>query len=530
MVDVAKRHASLLQGLSHVLVGSLALAGCGGGSSGGGVPRCTPGTTQSCACAGGDEAVQTCNQNGTFNACQCGPGGDAGNAAMGGSDGNGGSGTGQLEAGVDNQSDAAAGGSGGGGGSPTQTGPEPEGSLLYVANIEAPDQQNIAKFSFPDGLREVFAVQDLGDAARIYSVALSPDGTQLAVAARPAGDGPTVLNLYAADGSGAPTTLLTAPDAEIREFRPLKFSPDGQWISFWAPLDPGCSACFDDYVIPTAGGTPTVLLGNTRGGSCVTWDPASDARMAVVFGPGGGVGYELWTFDMDTNPNGTSLGLYFEDGTGGGCPVWGANGEIYVRGEELNENQLRNGNILVAADASTPGLTALAGVQMSNELGVAEIGGVALSPDGTQLAFNANAPESHVSQLYLLDVQNGGTAQALTDFTSDDTFSSYGTGDPQWLPNGTQLAANVRIYEDFCPYESLFLFSANGAAQPKRLLFDGVGRFKVSLDGKRLWARYNDYVAPNDVLIATSDFVNEGQDASNKVVETLYVDDFFPLD
>jgi Tol biopolymer transport system component len=445
--------------------------------------------------------------------------------------GNGGNGAGQPDAGHDDHSDAAAGGSGGDGGAPTQPGPEPAGSLLYIASIQSPDQQNIAKFSFPERLREVFAVQDLGDAAIVYSVALSPDGTQLAVAARPADEGPTVLNLYAADGSGVPTTLLTAPDAEIREFRPLTFSPDGQWISFWAPLDPGCSACFEDYVISSAGGTPVPLLGNAGGGSCITWDPAGNARMAVVFGPGGGVGYELWTFDMDTNPNGTSLGTYFEDGTSGGCPVWGSDGAIYVRGEELNQNQLRNGNILVAADASTPGLTALPGVQLNNELGVGEIGGFALSPDGTQLAFNANAPESHVTQIYLLDLQNGGTAQALTDFTSDDTFSSYGAGVPQWLPpNGTQIAANVRIYEDFCPHDSLFLLSASGAEPPKRLLFDGVGRFKVSLDGKRLWARYNDYAALNDVLIATSDLVNEGQDASNEVVETSYVNEFFPLD
>src|SRR4051812_29332189 len=58
------------------------IAGCGGdGPSGGGVPKCTPGTSLQCACLGNASGVQLCSEDGTFGDCQCAGLTDAGAGA-----------------------------------------------------------------------------------------------------------------------------------------------------------------------------------------------------------------------------------------------------------------------------------------------------------------------------------------------------------------------------------------------------------------------------------------------------------------
>jgi hypothetical protein len=41
-------------------------------------PTCTPRTVVDCACAGGFNGKQVCNEGGTFNPCSCGTAGSAG--------------------------------------------------------------------------------------------------------------------------------------------------------------------------------------------------------------------------------------------------------------------------------------------------------------------------------------------------------------------------------------------------------------------------------------------------------------------
>lgn len=60
--------------LAVVVLGALLASACDGGTT-----SCTPGSTQSCLCAGGSTAVQTCAGDGTWGACQgCPAGGDDG--------------------------------------------------------------------------------------------------------------------------------------------------------------------------------------------------------------------------------------------------------------------------------------------------------------------------------------------------------------------------------------------------------------------------------------------------------------------
>src|SRR5262249_53398642 len=61
--------------------------GTAAGGAGGGVPKCTPGDSKSCAGPGACVGYQVCAGDGTYGACNCGTGGAGGGAGAGGAGG-----------------------------------------------------------------------------------------------------------------------------------------------------------------------------------------------------------------------------------------------------------------------------------------------------------------------------------------------------------------------------------------------------------------------------------------------------------
>ncbi|HEX2881473.1 MAG TPA: hypothetical protein VHO25_18215 [Polyangiaceae bacterium] len=107
------------------LIGVAIAIACGNDSNGG-VPKCTPGTTQTCACLGGGSGVQSCMPNGAFGQCVCGGNVDGGpsatdDASSGGTS-NGAAGNSSTAGSADMDASAGANGNAGAGGSSGSTG------------------------------------------------------------------------------------------------------------------------------------------------------------------------------------------------------------------------------------------------------------------------------------------------------------------------------------------------------------------------------------------------------------------------
>jgi Tol biopolymer transport system component len=66
-------------------------------------------------------------------------------------------------------------------------------------------------------------------------------------------------------------------------------------------------------------------------------------------------------------------------------------------------------------------------------------GGAVWSPDSTHIAFSAKREGDLVSQIYVLDIGNGGDARRITD-------SSTGAVSPQWRPDGGAILFESTVY------------------------------------------------------------------------------------
>jgi Tol biopolymer transport system component len=77
------------------------------------------------------------------------------------------------------------------------------------------------------------------------------------------------------------------------------------------------------------------------------------------------------------------------------------------------------------------------------------------SPDGSQLAFHAEAPNG-TSQIFVLELENGRTRQL--------THVPGGALDPTWSPDGSQIAfaARSRPSEEPCSGTDIFVMDADG--------------------------------------------------------------------
>ncbi len=176
-----------------------------------------------------------------------------------------------------------------------------------------------------------------------------------------------------------------------------------------------------------------------------------------------------------------------------------------------NEKEVVNDIWMVASDGSTQ--------PRRITFGKGAESGYKWSPDGRQIAFSAKREEDEVSQVYVLNMTDGGEAQRLTNI-------SIGASSPQWSANGKmilyankvfpgqftdsankkmseekkKLKYNARVYTSF-PIRNwdvwldekqthVFVQSAEPGAIPKDILSQAsiVSKEGFSFTGKPAWA------------------------------------------
>lgn len=302
--------------------------------------------------------------------------------------------------------------------------------------------------------------------------AWSPDGQRIAFASDQLG----TLDIWVQGLTDVqPTRLTSLPD---REWQPA-WSPDGQWLVFRSDRDGGGL-----FVMPSSGGTPRRI---TRFGDHPQWSPAGDlilfsnatvrtgARKLYVVEANGGepreVGADVlkpflaatWTTSVEAawHPDGTAISIWGRVGNrwtfvtmpvaGGpsrvspipedierqvqaGQPtlgrfVWARSGRfLYFEGQTGD-----TGNVWrVKVDPTT---MAWNGVLEPLTLGVGDETNIALSGDGTRLAFTARSRRTRV-WAFDFDPHEGkltGAAQPLTE-------GQAGRIEVDTLPDGSRLA------------------------------------------------------------------------------------------
>ena len=87
--------------------------------------------------------------------------------------------------------------------------------------------------------------------------------------------------------------------------------------------------------------------------------------------------------------------------------------------------------------------------------------GVAWSPDSRQIAFSARREGDEASQIYVLDVANGGEAVRVTSL-------STGARSPQWRPDGKALSFVSTVFPGAADDEANKKIAAERKAQKYR--------------------------------------------------------------
>jgi Tol biopolymer transport system component len=306
--------------------------------------------------------------------------------------------------------------------------------VYYYGDFATDGVFNVGRWDIAAAANEVLAPMGLTDADDIMAIDVSADGTRLAVAGRATATDPPVINVYAADGTGAPTTIVTGPMDRIVE--DVKFSPDGTWIAWTAAFE--TAGNFDDnddalYAAPSDGsGTPTRLSPDVPANNLVvsgfTWATNThivftgdvvtnnvDSIWSVeVTGPGTPV--EL--VDSSTFPGTTQdIGeLVDVDGMG----------RVYFVGDFAGANNefhlYRN-----ALDGSS--FEEVTGTALTNGDGSASVGTFGISNDGATLAFAADAPTTDKYEVYVMALATATPMQVSAITTMDSFNQGPGFGD-----------------------------------------------------------------------------------------------------
>jgi len=255
------------------------------------------------------------------------------------------------------------------------------GSLVYVSACVSPPGSLYAVNADGSGL------QKLTDGTGDSSPAVSPDGGTIAFVRSPptgclsCGDAIWTMK---ADGTGQ--RQLTTPPTEAGEIFPSNdespsFSPDGTQILFERDSD----TASDLLTVPTAGG-PTHDLGIQ--GVYPDWGPSQ-------------IAYDGQNGEVTAQPDGTSPQAVEVSGRPvSGLPAWSSDGRLALYGGAAGSSSivLSTGQVINLPNLQLPPYG----------------GGVAWSPDGTQLAFIAADP-SGVSDVYTIGVDGTGLRRITQD-------------------------------------------------------------------------------------------------------------------
>jgi Tol biopolymer transport system component/DNA-binding winged helix-turn-helix (wHTH) protein len=275
-------------------------------------------------------------------------------------------------------------------------------------------------------------------ARELRGLALSPDGTRIAYAARSGADAPFRIVL-ATLGDGEARDLSAPDPGSLGDIDP-RFSPDGHWLAFVRSVN---EVTKDVYRVPVEGGEPTRVTFDNRKINGLAW--SADGQRLLFTSTRSGL-YGLWSTDRD----GGDLRL---------LPV----------GQEN-----------VQQPSTSPGLDAIAFEQWvhRSQLRLIDLGqraevdagrhfrstrwdsNPAWSPDGTRIAFVSNRSGPHgiwTSQ------RDGSDAVRLAD------FGGAFIDNPAWSPDGSLVAF------DGSPDGATTVFAVPPEGGQPRRIVDGPG-------------------------------------------------------
>ena len=310
----------------------------------------------------------------------------------------------------------------------------------YVSN-------NIYNVAFYDGKAETVTTlmpKDL-DGTDLNAIALSPDGTKLAISGHDIAVNSDFLYLYQVGDLAANVTLVdTSAVGHFVDITRILFSPDGTQIAFFADIDSDGEAAV--YVVPCDGSTPEKRVSQIppNNGEAVKLAWVTNAILAYIGDMDTDGVNGIWSVDVAAGvpmptelvPSG-SLSATQEIATGN-LEV-DSQDRIYFRSDHANDDLFQlfrvdpDGNNLV----EVPGTAVLSGIAQ------ASIAGYGISPDGKRLAFGTIPNDGEVGQVYVVDLGTGGNSM-VTSFApgtpgAGDFWSAYSFAPIRWSPDQKRI-------------------------------------------------------------------------------------------
>ena len=320
-------------------------------------------------------------------------------------------------------------------------------SAVWIAgDFITNNSQQLGHFSFPVAsppiVPSVYPTAstniDLLNFSSPYSV--SKDGSKIVYAQNvTSGD---QLFLGGVDGT-SPTLVFTATGANITD---AALSPDGSHIAFRS--DMVLAGMFDDYVIGTAGGTPTKMSPNRAANStdldasgALTWsDDSRYVAYSVQFVAKGR--FELHVFDTMNSVDHVIIG----DGdiTAAGTSTVGALGaaqfdtadNVYYVGFFDGTNQRLYSSLPDGSMQPTTFMQAVA----TNNLGPAKVSSFALSPNRKTIAFVEDVKTQTAFEMFTVDISTAHAAavQQTTGHTAGQSIDQIDQSN--WNHAGNSVA------------------------------------------------------------------------------------------
>lgn len=363
----------------------------------------------------------------------------------------------------------------------------------------------------------------------IQDLAFSADGSLLAVSGSDTSVSPAVINIYSGDFTGPPVTVMddtAGGNTSSVEFRRLSFSPDGLLLAFVADLE--LNGANGLYVVPTAGGTATMLSpalpSSSQDVSLYAWN--GNTHIAFIGDVVADRENNAYVVDV-TAMSPVAVPLVPEastTATQGVSPVnlaTDTEGRVYFTSDHAVDGVF----VLYRANQDGTGLEEVPGTQLLQTGGAdASVGPVSLSPDGTQIAFGANSPNAEIYEMYVIDLTPGASAVLISNVptTPGSVRGPNFFAPPVWSPDGTLLAVVAdwgmdNVDNDF----SAFLLPTVAPAGGVRLVAPAaadnnqdVSQVGFSSDGGYFFVR-GDLVSNNNTeLFSTGDFTTPDQDPS----------------